>query len=59
MIRGTPQIEKDKAVYVVETGSKVGIPSIRSCKVKIGVYPDTYDEDAEVKTVYRPGDICR
>jgi competence protein ComEC len=61
MIRGAPQIEKDRAVYVVETrAAKVGdaIYPIHA-KVKISVYPDTYDEDAEVKTVYRTGDILQ
>lgn len=61
VIKGAPQIEEDRAIYVMETLAvkvKDTISPIRA-RVKVSVYPDTYGEDAEIHTVYQTGDILQ
>ncbi|HHY83762.1 MAG TPA: DNA internalization-related competence protein ComEC/Rec2 [Clostridiales bacterium] len=60
-IKGAPQVEKDRVIYVLQTAAvKIG-ESVYPIKtnVKVSVYPNTYGPNSGVRAVYGTGDFIQ
>ena len=59
IVKGAPQADENRVLYIVETVFvKTGdqIYPVKA-KIRVSVYPDSYDEKAKVLKVYQTGDL--
>ncbi|HHU48332.1 MAG TPA: DNA internalization-related competence protein ComEC/Rec2 [Clostridiales bacterium] len=61
VVTGAPQIEEDRAIYVIQsTAVKVDdlIYPIRT-RIKVSVYPDAFGKETKIHNTYKTGDLLQ
>ncbi len=61
VIKGAPQVEDDRVLYIIQTNEVKAEGHVFpvKTKVRVGVYPSKYGEEAKIKTIYNTGDIVQ